>query len=59
MIGDILIQKSKNLSPRVWRMISENMAEYDGKRYKVHCPYGDKIYIGMGAGSISNWMRNL
>ena len=21
--------------------------------------YGDKIYIGMGAGSISNWMRNL
>ena len=21
--------------------------------------YGNKIYIGMGAGSISNWMRNL
>ena len=21
--------------------------------------YGDKIYIGMGAGSISNWMKNL
>ena len=21
--------------------------------------YGDKIVIGMGAGSISNWMRNL
>ena len=21
--------------------------------------YGDKIYIGMGAGSISNWIRNL
>ena len=21
--------------------------------------YGEKIYIGMGAGSISNWMRNL
>ena len=21
--------------------------------------YGDKIVIGMGAGTISNWMRNL
>ena len=21
--------------------------------------FGDKIYIGMGAGSISNWMKNL
>ena len=21
--------------------------------------FGEKIYIGMGAGSISNWMKNL
>lgn len=45
MIGDILIQRSKKLSPRLWKMISKDVAECDGKRYKVHCPFGDKIYI--------------
>ena len=28
-------------------------------KYVKHNIYGDKIVIGMGAGSISNWMRNL
>ena len=28
-------------------------------KYAKHKIYGDKIIIGMGAGSISNWMREL
>ena len=28
-------------------------------KYVKHNIYGDKIVIGMGAGTISNWMRNL
>ena len=28
-------------------------------KYANHNIYGDKIVIGMGAGSISNWMREL
>ena len=28
-------------------------------KYAKHNIYGDKIVIGMGAGSISNWMREL
>ena len=28
-------------------------------KYAKHNIYGDKIVIGMGAGSISNWMRKL
>ena len=29
------------------------------KKFLEQTAYGGKIYIGMGAGSISNWMRNL
>ena len=29
------------------------------KRFIKQNSFGDKIYIGMGAGTISNWMRNL
>ena len=29
------------------------------KKFLKQTAYGEKIYIGMGAGSISNWMRNL
>ena len=29
------------------------------KRFIKQNSFGKKIYIGMGAGSISNWMRNL
>ena len=29
------------------------------KRFVKQTAYGEKIYIGMGAGSISNWMRSL
>ena len=29
------------------------------KKFLEQTAYGEKIYIGMGAGSISNWMRNL
>ena len=29
------------------------------KRFVKQNSFGDKIYIGMGAGSISNWMKNL
>ena len=28
-------------------------------KYVKHNIYGDKIVIGMGAGSISNWIRDL
>ena len=28
-------------------------------KYVKNNIYGDKIVIGMGAGTISNWMRNL
>ena len=29
------------------------------KKFLKQTAYGEKIYIGMGAGSISNWMRSL
>ena len=29
------------------------------KSYLKQTAYGEKIFIGMGAGSITNWMRNL
>ena len=29
------------------------------KRFIKQDSFGEKIYIGMGAGSISNWMKNL
>ena len=29
------------------------------KRFIKQNSFGEKIYIGMGAGSISNWMKNL
>ena len=29
------------------------------QKFLKQTAYGNKIYIGMGAGSISNWMRNL
>ena len=29
------------------------------KKFLKQTAYGEKIYIGMGAGSISNWMKNL
>ena len=29
------------------------------KRFVKQNAFGEKIFIGMGAGSISNWMRNL
>ena len=33
--------------------------EKELQKFLKQTSYGDKIYIGMGAGSISNWMRNL
>ncbi len=33
--------------------------EKDLKKTLKQTAYGEKIYIGMGAGSISNWMKNL
>ena len=33
--------------------------EKELQKFLKQTAYGDKIYIGMGAGSISNWMRNL
>jgi len=33
--------------------------EKELKKLLKQTAYGNKIYIGMGAGSISNWMRNL
>ena len=33
--------------------------EFQLKRFIKQNAFGDKIYIGMGAGTISNWMRNL
>ena len=33
--------------------------EKDLQKYLKQTAYGKKIYIGMGAGSISNWVRNL
>ena len=29
------------------------------RKFLKQTAYGQKIYIGMGAGSISNWMKNL
>ena len=29
------------------------------RRFVKRNAFGEKIYIGMGAGSISNWMKNL
>ena len=33
--------------------------EIELKKFMKQTAYGEKIYIGMGAGSISNWMKNL
>ena len=33
--------------------------EFQLKRFIKQNAFGEKIYIGMGAGSISNWMKNL
>ncbi len=33
--------------------------ELELRKFIKQTAYGEKIYIGMGAGSISNWMRNL
>ena len=33
--------------------------EIELKKFLKQTAYGEKIYIGMGAGSISSWMRNL
>ena len=33
--------------------------EFHLKRFVKQNAFGEKIYIGMGAGSISNWMKNL
>ena len=33
--------------------------ENELQKFLKKTAYGNKIYIGMGAGSISNWMRNL
>ncbi len=33
--------------------------EIELKKFLKQTAYGEKIYIGMGAGSISNWMKNL
>ena len=33
--------------------------EFQLKRFIKQNAFGDRIYIGMGAGTISNWMRNL
>ena len=48
-----LIIKNSN----VYLIIIEN--EDSLKKLIKQTGYGEKIYIGMGAGSISNWMRNL
>ena len=33
--------------------------ERELQKFLKQTAYGNKIYIGMGAGSISSWMRNL
>ena len=48
----LIIKKSK-----VNLIIIEN--ETDLKKLIRQTGYGEKIYIGMGAGTISNWMKNL
>tara|TARA_Y100000389_G_scaffold131071_1_gene128524 strand:+ start:2538 stop:2822 length:285 start_codon:yes stop_codon:yes gene_type:complete len=46
MIGDILIQRSKNasLKPRFWTVVSENEVEENGKRIRFR-HVNDKFYI--------------
>jgi UDP-N-acetylmuramate--alanine ligase len=48
-----LIIKNSNIS--LIKIENENSL----KKLIKQTAYGEKIYIGMGAGSISNWMRNL
>ena len=38
---------------------SGSLVDNEVKKLIKQTGYGEKIYIGMGAGSISNWMRNL
>lgn len=46
MIGDILIQKSKNtyLKPRLWTVVSKNEVDHGGKRVRFRTVEG-KVYI--------------
>ena len=48
------IYKTFDLKSDALRFAKENL-----KKLIKKTAYGEKIYIGMGAGSISNWMRNL
>ena len=45
----------KNSNVRLIQVEDENQL----KKFVKQNSFGDKIYIGMGAGSISNWMKNL
>ena len=45
----------KNSNVKLIQVEDENQL----KRFVKQNSFGDKIYIGMGAGSISNWMKNL
>ena len=50
--GRLIIKNSKV------KLINVNN-EIELKKFLKQTAYGEKIYIGMGAGSISNWMKNL
>ena len=50
--AELIIKNSK-----VSLIIVQN--EIQLRRFIKQNTYGKKFYIGMGAGSISNWMRNL
>ncbi len=45
----------KNSKVKLIKIKNENELQ----KFLKQTAYGNKIYIGMGAGSISNWMRNL
>ncbi len=45
----------KNSNVKLIQVEDENQL----KRFVKQNSFGDKIYIGLGAGSISNWMKNL
>ena len=45
----------KNSKVRLIQVEDENQL----KKFIKQNAFGEKIYVGMGAGSISNWMKNL
>ena len=56
--GEIVLSYSKAKSFAAWQKCIDAF-EKELAKYTKQNIYGDKIVIGMGAGTISNWMRNL